>query len=484
MYSVETLLKNPVFMMFHQICQIPHGSNNEYELGRWIVKWAIMKGFEATQDDMGNVLIRCKASKECSNAPSIMLQAHLDMVCVKAPCYVHDFTKDPIRWIVDGDYLSTGHVTTLGADDGIGVALALALLDDNFIHPALEILFTVGEEDDFRGVSFFDSTQITSKLLINLDHSNEHEVLCGSCGGMQVTFSLPVCRIPVPSDWSAFQLSIAGLIGGHSGKDVNKGHGNANVLLARMIDAISLKSKCAISDMTGGNFRLSIPRNAEAIICIPDSSIKSVKDVLDNCYSMFCNEFPIASKSLKYSFEETTTPSSCVNIDSIIYAMMLIPDGIYAMSEALPDQVVASDNLGEVYLRDSHLELILEIRSEQNSVRDYLFERMRLLATLLGGECKSSNSYPSWFYKPDSKLVSICKEAHNRLYGSMPTCSMVHAGLEVGYFYEKMGTIEAVSIGPNIWNLHTIDEQVSISSVQTFYRYLKEILSIIGQSSN
>ena len=154
------------------------------------------------------------------------------------------------------------------------------------------------------------------------------------------------------------------------------------------------------------------------------------------------------------------------------------------MSEVLPNQVVSSDNLGEVYLRDSYLEMILEVRSEQNSLRDYLFERMRLLADLLGGECTTSNLYPSWFYKPNSRLVSICKEAHKRLYGVTPTCSMVHAGLEVGYFYEKTDTLDSVSIGPNIWNLHTIDEQVSISSVQTFYRYLKEILSIIGQSSN
>ena len=484
MYSIEALLSDPVFSLFYKICQIPHGSGNEFELGRWIVEWAAKRGLDAKQDEVGNVLIRSKASKECLNSPCIMLQAHLDMVCVKAPDHVHNFTKDPIRWMIDGDLLSTGHTTTLGADNGIGVALALALLDDKLILPELEVLFTVGEEDDFRGASFFDGTQMRSKFLINLDHSDENEILCGSCGGMQVSFSLPVYRNPVPPNWSAFCLSISGLLGGHSGKDINKGHGNATVLLARMLNNVSSQSDCALSNMTGGNFRLSIPRDAEAVLCIPDNDIKLVKNILNSQYLMFCNEFPLASKSLKYSFEEVALPTSCVDIKQIIQAILLIPDGIFQMSEVLPNQVVSSDNLGEVYLRDSYLEMILEVRSEQNSLRDYLFERMRLLADLLGGECTTSNLYPSWFYKPNSRLVSICKEAHKRLYGVTPTCSMVHAGLEVGYFYEKTDTLDSVSIGPNIWNLHTIDEQVSISSVQTFYRYLKEILSIIGQSSN
>ena len=481
--SINELLSCPIFEYFYQICQIPHGSGNEYQLGNWIVQWAKIKGLDAIQDRVGNVLVRKKSPNKYPNVKNVLLQAHLDMVCAKDPNYEHDFMKDPIKWVIEDDMLSTGHLTTLGADNGIGVAIAMAMFDEELPSINIEALFTVGEEDDFRGASFFDYDQLESKIMINLDHSDEKEILCGSCGGMKVNFILPIFRKPIPSSWKAFHLEITGLIGGHSGKDIALGHGNANVVLMRIIDFICTKSECMICNIIGGTFRLSIPRNAEATVCLPENKIDCIMKDIDNFFTCLKKEFSIASDLLSYRFNEVPVVKSGIEPEKIIKAMLLIPDGIFQMSESLPGQVTTSDNLGEVYLRDDYLEMVLEIRSEQESLREYLFRRMELLAELLGGKCYASNIYPSWYYNVNSSLASICKSAHEMIYGYTPILSEVHAGLEVGYFYEKIEQLDAVSIGPNIWSLHSSEERVSISSVHTFYNYLKRILMLLSKSS-
>lgn len=263
--ATEALCNHPVFRFFRVISDIPRPSKHEEQISQFLFRWARERGLEAEQDEKLNILIRKPATPGYEGAPGIMLQAHMDMVCEKAPEAEHDFMKDPIHWELDGDILSTGRRTTLGADDGIGVAMAMAVLDDDTLsHPALEVLFTTAEEDDFSGAEHFDVSKMTATRLINLDHANEKQILCGSCGGISAELTVPIASGPVPEGWSAFELAVDGLHGGHSGEDIHRGHGNATTLLARVLLALSQSGEMKLGPVKGGTFRLAIPRGGQS----------------------------------------------------------------------------------------------------------------------------------------------------------------------------------------------------------------------------
>lgn len=476
----EVLMQDRVFYHFYQICQIPHGSRNEKALSDYMLAWAKKLGLEALQDEVNNVLIRKSATPGYEDAPGVMLQAHLDMVCEKAAGSSHDFSTDPIRWVIDRDILSTGGETTLGADDGIGLATAMAVLEDNALeHPALEVLFTVREEDDFTGARHFNADRMYSTRLINLDHANNDQIICGSCGGMEVNWHMPVAYQPIPDGWSTWTLRISGLKGGHSGEDIHLGRGSANQLLGRALLAIQQRTSCLISSLTGGTFRLAIPRDARADLSFASAALEDVTAALAQLEADVRRELAVTADQVSIRLEPTAPAPKGVPTGSIVSAILLMPDGIFQMNEALTGLVDTSDNMGELHLTDTELHMVLEIRSTRDSLGTYLFQRMEQLAALLGGSCTPSNVYPGWDFRPDSQLQKTASQVYRDLFNKEPVFLTVHAGLEVGCFFEKKPELDAISLGPTCWAFHSPEERMSISGTKDMYRYLCQLLSAL-----
>jgi len=476
--EIQALCADRVFQHFYEICQIPHGSGNEKGVSDYLLHWARGLGLEAEQDRVLNVLIRKPASPGREDQPVVMLQAHMDMVCEKAVGVEHDFARDPVRWVIDGDILSTGGRTTLGADDGIGVALAMAILEDGRLsHPALEVLFTVMEEEDFTGAGGFDASKMNASYLINLDNTSDREIICGSCGGMQADIQIPVPFEPTPAGWTTCRLSISGLKGGHSGEDIHRGRGNANILLARLLMAAEACCDYRLAQIRGGSFRLAIPREAEAILCLDPAQIPALKETLAGMEAEFRAELAATAQRVTVSLALAPPAERCARPATVITALTLIPDGIYQMNEVLTGLVDTSDNLGEVYLDPDRLHCVLEIRSARNSLRTYLFQRLERLAALLGGSCRWCSAYPSWEFRPDSHLRQVCSRVYEDMFGFEPRFLTVHAGLEVGYFFQHRLGLDAVSIGPNCRDFHSPTEALEISSVKKVYGYLCRLLA-------
>lgn len=483
--ETKFLLQERVFFHFYQISRIPRGSGKEKEVSLFLLKWAKELGLFAEQDDALNVFIRKEAASGYEEAPTVMLQAHMDMVCEKAEDVSHDFTKDPIEWVIDGDTLSTGGRTTLGADNGIGVALAMAILEDASLrHPQIEVLFTTMEEEDLSGASRFDMSKTNAAFLFNLDHVNDAEILCGSCGGMQADVRIPVEPVSVPAGWRACLLHIGGLKGGHSGEDIHRGRGNAIVILARAIQLLE-KENVLLGAANGGSFRLAIPREAHAIVFLSPEKLNAAQETIRSFEKTIREELPDSADSIcvQLSLQEGSGEDSddtvCVMPETILDAVMLIPDGIHQMSDVFGGVVHTSDNLGEMYLDKNELHLILEIRSASDSLRTYLFERMQRLARRLGGSCSCSNVYPGWQFQHHSELRDLCGSVYRKLFGSSPAFQVVHAGLEVGSLLGTGRSPDAVSIGPNMKDFHSPYESLEISSVRKEYQYLCAVLSEI-----
>lgn len=476
----KALCRNRIFHHFYQISQIPHESGNEKEISDYLLSWAQALGLEASQDAFHNVFIRKPASPGYEKAPGVMIQAHMDMVCVKAEGVEHDFSKDPIEWVIAGDILSTGGKTSLGADDGIGVAYAMAILEDPQLkHPMLEVLFTTNEEDDFSGATGFDLTQMQASYLINIDHTADDELICGCCGGMRVDFSLVIPKQSVPEEWSTYRLSLSGLKGGHSGEDIHRGRGNANALLGRLLMGIEGSGEILLSELTGGSTRVAIAREASAILSMSSSILPEMQARLSQIERDMQNEFAVTGTNLLVKFEPWETAARGVPISKIISALTIMPDGIIQMNELLTGLVDTSTNMGEIHFKDGTLQIVHEIRSAHDSLGEYLFQRINRLALLLGGECRKSCLYPGWTFKPGSRFVNVCSEVYENLYGQKPKCSVVHAGMEVGCFCGGQREIEAVSIGPNYKDYHSPAEAMEISSAKKVYQYLCGILEAI-----
>ncbi len=480
--EISALREHPVFRHFWEICRIPHGSGRERALSDRILAWAGEQGLEAEQDTFCNVLVRKPASPGLENAPGVMLQAHLDMVCEKAAGVEHDFTSDPIQWVVEGDVLSTGGRTTLGADDGLGVALILALLEDpGPVHPPLEALFTTNEEEDMSGAEGFDCAAMNSRYLINLDNTLENQILCGSCGGIQADVRIPLPTAPVPGDQGTYRLSVSGLRGGHSGEDIHRGRGNANQMLTRLLLAVCERWDTRLVSIRGGSFRLAIPRDAEAVFTFPREAEGEVRQVVERLQEDFRRELALTADGVTVKLEPAEPASLGALPDRVLDALTLAPDGICQMNEALTGLVDTSDNLGEVYLEGEQLHLVLEIRSARESLRTWVVQRLERLAKLLGGTLETCRSYPSWNFRPRSRLRDTVAREYRAFYGGEPDIRTVHAGLEVGYLLSGKPEVDAVSLGPDCWDFHSPSESLRISSAKKFLPYLQRIVAALAQ---
>lgn len=472
------LLTIPVFRAFRDICDIPHPSGGEGALAAHIAERAERSGLAVLRDGAGNVLVRRPASRGREREHAVMLQSHIDMVCEAADGVEHDFARDAIEWTVSGGWLSTGGRTTLGADDGIGAALAICAMEDESLSaPELELLFTVCEETDFSGANGFDGSTSRARHLINLDHMNDDEVLCSSCGGITATVSLPASFEAPPDGWLGIRLEISGLLGGHSGDDITRGRGSANSLLGRALAAIERRCCVKLASLSGGTTSNAISRSARAVVCVAPEDASRACECAEMMAAQVRRELALSGRGVRITAERCETPREVCDASRVISALTLLPDAIFQMNEAIQGLPHTSDNMGIVSLDRSGFEAVLAIRSANESTRDHIFDRASRLAALLGGECAASEAYPGWELAESSQLRDAAMRAYRRLFDRELRIAATHAGVEVGILMAKLPGADAISLGPRCENFHSPYEQLHIESTVRMSALLRELLS-------
>ncbi len=472
-----------VFKYFEKLSQIPRGSGNEKEVSDYLVSFAKENNLEYVQDSALNVVIRKKASQGYENSPAVVLQGHMDMVCEKNTDVEHDFTKDPLKLrIIDDRVYATG--TTLGADNGIAVAMGLAILaSDEYQHPAIELLVTTSEETGMDGAMELDPKNITGRTLINIDSEEEGTILVSCAGGVTAKVTIPVKFESVNENLVPYSIKIRGLKGGHSGMEIDKGRGNSNKLMGRVLMTIFSETDIRLSSLNGGSKHNAIPREADAVILVRSEDSVLIEKKIQECEETFKNELRTPDPDIRVEFEALQTlPSQMLSKEStknIINYLYLIIDGVTSMSMDIKGLVESSLNLGVVTTYKDGVEFISSIRSSVRSLKDELYNRLCVTAEINGGNVVSESNYPEWAYNPNSKIRTIFENVYEKMYGEKPHISAIHAGLECGLFAEKFGEIDAISFGPNLYDVHTPNESMSISSVQRTWKYLLEILKNI-----
>jgi len=482
----EAKAKN-VWEYFGQVSAIPRCSKNEGQIIDWLKGLAKRRNLTCRSDDVDNVIIELPATKGYEKSPAVVLQSHVDMVCEKTPESKHDFTKDPIE-LVERDGWITADGTTLGADDGVGVALALALMDEKISHPKLELLFTVDEETGLTGANGLKKGFITGKYLINLD-GEDKSFIVGCAGGEQTEIRLPLEFSPVPDSFACFDLKISGLHGGHSGIDIDKQYANAIQLLARTLKGLQ-SFDLRVCSIEGGTVHNAIPRDASAIICFDTSKLSAVKKTLSEIEASFKKEFAKTEPNLKLKLNEIALQQSAIRnpqsdtqrsagpASEIINLLSDLPTGVYKMSSEFDGIVETSCNLAKVeLLRDENqLRILTSQRSLEKLSLDEITAKITTLALSAGAKVETVGGYPSW--KPDvnSSLLKKAKEVYRRLNKKEPEVKVVHAGLEPAVIGEKIPGIEMISVGPTIKNPHSPNERVEIASVDAVWQFLIELI--------
>lgn len=475
--------KERVFHHFREISRIPRESGNEKGVSDYLVGWAKVQGLEVLQDEFLNVVIIKPASAGYAHTAPILLQAHMDMVCEKTPDSTHDFTQDPIQLQTDGDWLLSACGTSLGADNGIGIACALAILEDNTLtHPLIEAVFTVEEETTFKGAGSISARLFKGRRMINLDHADDRELVAGSCGGTGAHITLPLMwETETPKDYEAYCVTVSGLRGGHSGEDIHRGRGNAISLLLRILDGADVR----IVSVDGGTNRLAIPREASAIVLAKDAV--SFAKHLSAAKDIFRKEYGAAAPELDVQMEraasgEPMNPMTDSSFKKVIAAATLLPNGIVNMNGVLEGVVESSNNVGiiKTFPNAGEMKITCEVRGLYGTTVADIKRKILLLADMLGAQVEFFGGYVSWEYVDESSLRQDALDVYNTLFGEDMKVLAIHAGLECGMFAEKIPGMDIISIGPTCQYFHSPNERVSISSVRKFYRFLTVLLETLA----
>ena len=469
-----------VFYYFEQICKIPHGSHNEKALSDYIRDRAWGLGLDVVQDETHSLIIKKPATAGYEAAPTVIIQGHIDMVCEKNSDVDFDFTKDPLDIYVDGDYIKA-RGTTLGADNGIAVAMAMAILADNTLkHPALEIVLTSAEEAGMDGAKGVDVTLLEGTRFINIDSEDEGVFLSSCAGGATVSISLPLAfGVLPPGDFTALRVFVGGLKGGHSGMDIHKERGNSNRLLGRVLDTI--ETPFHLGYLEGGSKSNAIPREAYAIIYVKTDDVDKIKLEIKEVCRVLVSELWHSDNGLFITVEETEANDQIFADDvkkCAIALLLTIPFGVDHMSTSLPDLVETSNNLGVVKTTDAALEITCSVRSSVESRKWALCRRIALTAEGQGAVFTMSEGYPGWQFSPHSELREIFKTVYKNKYGVDAKILAIHAGVECGIFADRMPPgLDMISLGPNMHDVHTPDERLSISSTANTYDFLLDVLA-------
>ncbi|WP_297418616.1 aminoacyl-histidine dipeptidase [Clostridium sp.] len=483
MKILENITEERIFHHFKEINKIPRGSGNEKQISDYLIGFGKQLGLECIQDEALNVIIKKPASKGYEKAPTVIIQGHMDMVCEKNNDKVHDFTKDPISFIVKDDYIYADK-TTLGGDDGIAVAYAMAILEDNTIeHPPLEILITTDEESGMSGARAVKREHLNGKIVLNLDSEEEGMLWVSCAGGIRTQSTLPIDWINKKDSTKEFILEVKGLKGGHSGAEIHLGRGNANKLMGRLLREISKGIDLNLVSLNGGAKDNAIPREAVAIISIDQSKEKELIEIKTRVLEEFKNEFIKKDPGLEVILLSDDTKVEKVFSDETtkkaISLSYLYPNGINTVSSEIEGLTESSTNLGVVVTNENNIEYHSAVRSSIYSLKAEMVERNRCLTEILGGAFIANSSYPEWPYKADSKIRDTCKKVYSRMYGKEPEVVAIHAGLECGILKENLGDLDMISFGPDIFDIHTPNEHMSIPSARRCFEYLLEILKEI-----
>ena len=471
-----------VFRYFEEICQVPRPSKKEEKIRRYLTDFARSHGLEHKEDEAGNVLIRKPASPGKEGLKTTVLQAHIDMVCEKNADTDHNFDTDPIETYIDGEWLKAKG-TTLGADNGIGMAAALAVLDDDGIeHGPIECLFTVDEETGLTGAFALKEGFMNGDILINLDSEDEGELFIGCAGGAGTTSAFFCPNVPAPQGHFFFRVTVKGLTGGHSGDDINKNRANANKLLARYLTLMMQRYGMLLCDIDGGNLHNAIPREAWAVCAVPMDCKEAVRVDLNVFLAEAEEEYSAAEPNLAIELEseparaETMEPEAAKRFLLALYA---VHNGVYAMSQDIPGLVETSSNLASVKRKGEEIIVVTSQRSSILSSRKDVSQAVRAAFELGGGKCVTADGYPGWKPNPSSEILGVAVESYKRLFGTEPKVKAIHAGLECGLFLEKYPSLDMVSFGPTLRGVHSPDERMLIPSVEKFWKHLVDVLAHI-----
>lgn len=464
-----------VLHYFEEINKIPRGSGNEAAVSAYIADFAKAHGLLVHRDEANNVIIKKPASKGMEAFPAVCIQGHMDMVCEKNADVVHDFTKDPIKVIYDGGYIHADG-TTLGADDGIAVAMALALLEsDSLPHPALEVLITTDEEVGMLGAAAFDPKLISARLLLNIDSEIEGVFTVGCAGGVKTHSCIPVEY--VKNSAPAYRVKISGLQGGHSGIEIHKERGNANKLILRVFDMLKADfDDISMAEVSGGAKDNAIPREAEMVIAASAdfSDLAEHIKIIEKTFNDELNGKDEVIISIeKTSAERVFTADTAKRLTDFA---VLVPNGVQSRNLKLGMPEV-SNNLGVIRQNAEDVEFICALRSGIASLKRELFDRVLRLTKLCGGTMSAVGDYPAWEFKPKSALRDRFVEEYKKMFGSEPVVETVHAGLECGLIGEKIPDMDMISFGPNLIDIHTPNERAEIMSIERVWNFLTEVLS-------
>jgi len=481
MNNLNGLKPTSIWRHFEAICQIPRPSKREDQIIAFLADFARMNQLPFKKDSAGNVLISKPASKGMESRRTLVLQSHLDMVCEKNEGTIHNFDTDPIKPYIDGEWV-TAEGTTLGADCGIGIAAQLAILtDDNLNHGAIECLFTVDEETGLTGAKALESGFFSGKALINLDSEDEGELFVGCAGGIDTVISLHYEEVDTPSGYFPIRISVSGLLGGHSGDDINKNRGNAIKILNRFLWQIMQLYEIYISEYQGGNLRNAIAREAYAVILVPVSRKEKVTIDFNIYRSQLESEIILDEPGVKLLLESCELPVKVIDRSSqskLVNSLYACPHGVLTMSTRMPGMVETSTNLASIKKKSENLiEITTSQRSDLESGKWDAASMVESVFQLIGADIRHGEGYPGWAPNPSSELLRITKSSYIKLFKIEPIVRSIHAGLECGLFLEKFPELDMISFGPTMRGVHSPDEKINIETVDKFWTLLVDVLA-------
>ncbi|MCL1947443.1 MAG: aminoacyl-histidine dipeptidase [Chitinivibrionia bacterium] len=467
-----------VYEYFLELSKIPRCSGREKAISDYLAAFSKKLNLQTFQDDKFNLLVKKNGSKGRENEPAIILQAHIDMVCEKNSDVNHDFSKDPIIPVIKDDWIYAQNKTTLGADNGGGVALIMAILAaNNLSHPPIEAVFTSDEEAGMTGAANFDASLLSAARFINLDMEKEGVFTASCASGTEVEIAIPVKYETPAKNLSAYSFAVKGLVGGHSGMDIDKGLANANRLAAQVLNLF--EANIHVSEIKGGFRPNAIPRECNVLLLFDESDFDEIKSAVENAQTAFKMKYT-DEKNLSLTLEKSERfPESVMEVQSfhnVLDIILQIPNGVVSMNFDAPKLVQTSNNLGVIISDGKSVKLSNFPRSCDPEEQTAMLNDMKTLAVQYGASIKVGNAFPAWCYKANSPLRNTMSQIFTDMYGKEPSIEGVHAGLECGLFAEKMPNVDFISIGPDIEGAHSPDERMSVSSLNRVYDYLVKVL--------
>jgi dipeptidase D len=464
---------------FHSLTQVPRPSKSEDLIQEFMVNFGHKLGLETIKDEVGNIIIRKPATPGMENRKGIVLQGHLDMVPQKNSDKVHDFTKDPIEAYIDGEWVKANG-TTLGADNGMGVAAAMAVLEaTDLVHGPIEALFTCDEETGMTGADGLKAGLLKGDILLNLDSEDEGELYVGCAGGLDGNFAFEFNEEAVPGNMAAFRLDVSGLKGGHSGLDINLGRGNANKILFRFLKHAQKEHRLRIAFVDGGSLRNAIPREAHAIVVVPAAHAEKLGKCVAHMYDVYKKEIAATEPTFTFTCQPAEMPASIIDKDTqymLINAVYACPNGVIRLSDSVAGLVETSTNLASIKMVNGVIKVSCLLRSSVDSSKDDLAEMMGCVFELAGAECTYTGGYPGWKPNPDSAILITMQQVYQKHFGKIPEIKAIHAGLECGILGGAYPQWDMISFGPTMRFPHSPDEKVHIESVGKFWKFLVETL--------